>query len=610
MLHSLSPIPATVVQANEASIKGIENGAILKRYGEERDKRLRGRAGSEYVAIDLPKTSSIELIARPTDAISDHVTAAVIGGGFAGLVAAARLKEADVGSVRLIDKGGDVGGVWYWNQYPGAQSDTSSMVYLPMLEETGHVPSEKYVHAPEIHNYCQKLARKYDLYANALFETEVTSLRWNDVKAQWNIYTNKGDAFTAQFIIFALGQFHIPRLPTISGLKRFSGRILHTAAWDYGYTGGDPTGAPLIGLSDKRVGLVGTGATAVQLLPHLSRSAKRLFVFQRTPSAVDARCNAPIDVTWFSEVAKPGWQRRWLENFAECRDPTGNSPDLVNDGWTAISLGLRNRLRMVPRGDWTPARINEIQQDVDLANMSRIRERVAQIVRDPETAECLKAWYFQFCKRPCFHDDYLQAFNAKNTALVDTKGKGVELITPRGIVVAGREHALDCIVFATGFSSNPTKLFGDRIEVIGREGKTLAKEWSGGMRSFHGIHVHGFPNAFHIQPTQGANLLSNITHNLVDAATTVSSIVRHARTVGASKVEAKRVAQDSWIDLLLGGTRRLASEACTPGNFNNDGHPEDTVFRLNVGYPMGPAAFFRYIEDWRSDGRFDGLEFS
>ena len=201
---------------------------------------------------------------------------------------------------RIVEKGGDFGGTWYWNRYPGAQCDTASMVYMPLLEETGHRPTEKYAHAPEILEQCRRIGRQYRLYEKALFQTEVTELRWDDARSRWVVSTSRGDRFTASFVGLGIGPLHVPKLPGIPGIETFKGHAFHTSRWDYDYTGGDPNGAPLTGLADMRVAIIGTGATSVQAVPHLARAAKQLLVVQRTPSSVDVRGNAPIDPEWFA----------------------------------------------------------------------------------------------------------------------------------------------------------------------------------------------------------------------------------------------------------------------------------------------------------------------
>jgi cyclohexanone monooxygenase len=249
-------------------------------------------------------------------------------------------------------------------------------------------------------------------------------------------------------------------------------------------------------------------------------------------------------------------------------------------------------------------------EDSDFEKMEEIRARVDGIVDDRETAARLKAWYRQLCKRPCFHDSYLQAFNTPGTHLVDTDGKGVEKITEKGIVVAGREYELDCIIYASGFEVGTEYKRRAGFDVTGRGGVKLSDHWASGMRSKHGIHVHGFPNAFFVQPTQGANLISNVPHNLTEAARTIAMVVSRARIMGAKEVEVTREAEDSWVKLLLTGVgRMIGSPDCTPGYYNNEGREPGPAAKLNVGYPAGATAYFKYIDAWRNSGQFEGLEF-
>src|SRR4051794_33120830 len=587
--------------------------ALRRKYREERLKRLRPDGNDQYVRLtrrlahyaEDPYTPYVE---RPPK--TDHVTVACIGGRFAGLVTGARLKEAGVDDVRIIDKGGDFGGTWYWNRYPGAQCDTASFVYMPLLEETGHMPTEKYAHAPEILEHCQRIGKHFDLYDNALFHTEVTDLEWDDDRSRWIIRTNRNDEFTAQFLAMGTGPLHVPKLPGIPGIESFEGHSFHTSRWDYAYTGGDPNGAPMDQLADKRVGIIGTGATSVQCVPHLARACQELFVFQRTPSSVDVRANQPTDPEWFAEIATPGWQQRWLENFTANQTGGMGEDDLVMDGWTDLARRIRGRIMSLPPEEFTPEKMMEAFEDSDFEKMEEIRARVDSIVEDEETAQKLKAWYRQLCKRPCFHDEYLQAYNEPGAHLVDTDGKGVERITETGVVAGGKEYEVDCVIYASGFEVGTEYTRRAGYDLAGRDGVTLSSYWDDGMRTLHGIHVHGFPNAFIVQPTQGANLISNVPHNLTESGRTIAKIVSHAVSNASREVEVTKEAEDAWIDLLLSGPGMMIGLAdCTPGYYNNEGQDAGPSRQLFVGYPQGATAFFQYIDNWRNSGDFEGLEF-
>ncbi len=589
----------------------LDTTALRERYARERDKRLRPDGNDQYLQLkgqfgrylDDPYTERVEREPK-----RDHVTVAFIGGGFAGLVTAARLKDAGIDDVRIVEKGGGFGGTWYWNRYPGAQCDTAAMIYMPLLEETGHMPTELYAHAPEILEHCDRIGKQYGLHDSALFHTEVTDLEWDATACRWIVRTNRGDEFTAQFVGMGTGPLHVPKLPGIPGIESFGGHSFHTSRWDYAYTGGDPSGAPMDRLADKRVAIIGTGATAVQCVPHLAQACGELFVCQRTPSSVDARGNRPIDPHWFADVATPGWQKRWQDNFLfnmsaiELPDE-----DLVNDGWTDLVKRMRDKM-LAPRPQ--PASFEDLLADFEVADyekMNQIRARVDAIVEDPAIGARLKAWYRQLCKRPCFHDEYLSAFNEPSVHLIDTDGRGVERVTPAGVVVAGVEYPVDCIIYASGFEvgTAPTRRYG--YDMTGRDGVRLSEYWSDGMRSLHGVHVHGFPNAFQVQLGQGAGFLANVPHNLNDAAKTIAAIVSHMTENGYGEMEVSLEAEDAWLEQLAPNPVITSFQAsCTPGYYNNEGQGQ---VALLAGYQPGAPAYFRYIEEWRKSGEFAGLVF-
>jgi len=611
-----TPTTRSTTTTTTTTAPDIDRDALRARYRRERDKRIRPDGNEQYLQptgrfahlLDDPYTERAE-----REPLFDEVTVAIIGGGFSGLTTGARLQQAGITDVRIIEGGGDVGGAWYWNRYPGAMCDTAAMVYLPLLEETGHMPTRKYVYAPEIFGHAKRIATHFGLYDNALFSTQVTSLEWDETDSRWVIRSDRGDAIRARFVSMGTGPLHRPKLPGIPGIESFGGHAFHTSRWDYDYTSGDPAGAPLANLADKRVGIIGTGATSVQCIPALARDSKQLFVFQRTPSSIDVRNNHAIDPEWFATLGE-GWQQRWLTNFATLQTGGFAEEDLVHDGWTDISKRIRDRVIAnlgVDGAEFTPETMLKAYEDSDDEKMEEIRTRVDTVVHDPATATALKPWYRQLCKRPCFHDEYLLAYNQPGTHLVDTDGKGVERIDETGVWAGGEHYELDCIVFASGFEVGTSAARRSGFETIGRDGETLTQHWAEGMHSKHGMHVHGFPNLFIVGPSQGANLISNITQNLTEAGTTIATIVNHALAAGATEVEVSREAELDWVALLESSVRAfMANPDCTPGYYNNEGKPMGRKERLNgSGYPAGPVAYWQYLAEWRSTGRFDGLEF-
>jgi len=591
----------------------IDKDVLRSKYLEERDKRLRSDGNEQYVELTGQFAKYLEdPYVEPVERqpLHDEVTFAFIGGGFAGLLAGAKMRQAGIDDIRIIEKGGDFGGTWYWNRYPGAQCDTASFVYMPLLEETGHMPSEKYCKGPEILDHCRRIGEHFNLYEKAVFSTEVTSVDWDEAANRWIIKTNRGDEMRAKFIAMGTGPLHRPKLPGIPGIPAFGGHTFHTSRWDYEYTGGNPAGAPLDGLADKRVGIIGTGATSVQCIPHLARAAKELFVFQRTPSSIDVRNNHAIDPEWF-DTLEPGWQQRWLVNFTTLQTGGFVDEDLVKDGWTDISKRIRDKLFSAVPPEFTPEAMERAYHDSDDEKMTEVRARVDQVVDDEITAEKLKPWYRQLCKRPCFHDEYLLAYNEPGTHLIDTDGQGVERIDETGLWVNGEHYELDCLIYASGFEVGTEYARRSGFETVGRDGVTLSEYWANGMSSLHGIHMQGFPNLFMVQPTHGANLISNIPHNLIERGNTIAAIVKHAIDIEADQVEVTPEAELAWMERLINGGRQFAGNPdCTPGYYNNEGQAAGPGSLVNgLGFPDGPTAYFEYIADWRSSGDFAGLDF-
>ena len=581
---------------------------LRDKYRAERDKRLRADANEQYVEmkgqfahyLDDPY---VEVQERP--ALFDEVEVAIIGGGFGGLLVGARLREAGIEDLRLIEKGGDVGGTWYWNRYPGAACDIESYVYLPLLEEVGFVPTRKYATAPEILEHSRNIARHFRLYDNACLSTEVTDLTWDDADRRWIISTNRGDRMRARFVVMANGPLHRPKLPGIPGIDRYQGHTFHTSRWDYDYTGGNADGG-LDRLGDKVVGIIGTGATAVQCVPHLGAGAKHLYVFQRTPSSIDVRNDHPTDPQWAASL-EPGWQRRRMDNFNNLVSGIPEAEDLVNDGWTDIIGNLLIRMRQ-GQGEMTPDGIARTMELADFEKMEQIRARVDEIVLDPVMAEALKPWYRQFCKRPCFHDGYLPTFNRPNVTLVDTEGKGVQEITERGVVADGQEYELDCLVYATGFEVGTEYARRAGYEVHGRDGVTLTEKWADGASTFHGFFSRGFPNCFIVSVVQ-SGFSANFPHMLDEQSKHLAYVLDRVQREGVTLVEATQEAEDAWVQTIVDMAQYNVKflEACTPGYYNNEGRPADRTVR-NGSYGAGSPAFIRVLEQWRASDAMQGLD--
>jgi cyclohexanone monooxygenase len=594
---------------DEPTPLAFDPDALRDKYRAERDKRLREDGNDQYVEVtgdfahfvEDPYVEPLEREPR-----FDEVDVVVIGGGFGGLLAGARLKEAGITDVHIIEKGGDYGGTWYWNRYPGAQCDIEAYIYLPLLEELGYVPKEKYTRAAEILEHSRNIAEHYGLYDGALFQTEVTTLTWDDDRARWLVATNRGDELQARFVCMASGPLHRPKLPGVPGVGSFAGHTFHTSRWDYDYTGGDTEGG-LTKLADKVVGIIGTGATAVQCVPHLGAGAKQLYVFQRTPSSIDVRNNRPTDPEWAASL-EPGWQQRRMENFNNLVTGIPEPEDLVGDGWTDIIGKLLLQMRQADTTDTSPEGLAKTVELADFEKMESIRSRVDTIVNDPTTAEALKPYYRQFCKRPCFHDEYLDTYNRPNVTLVNTDGKGVDRITERGVVVGETEYELDCLIFATGFEVGTDYTRRAGCEVVGRDGQTLTEKWHDGASTLHGMHTRGFPNLL-IFSLQQSGFTANFPHALDEQSKHAAYILRHVLDNDITTFEVTQEAEDAWVQTII----ELAQfnldflESCTPGYYNNEGKPSERGIR-NGFYGAGSVAFFNVIADWRAKGDLPGMD--
>lgn len=588
---------------------GFDPDALRDKYRVERDKRLREDANDQYNEIKGEFSNFIEdpyiTVDIDREPFTDEVEVAIIGGGFGGLIAGARLSELGFEDIRIIEKGGDFGGTWYWNRYPGAACDTEAYIYLPLLEELDYVPSQKYAHAPEILSHSKNIAEKYGLYENACLQTEVTGMQWDALASRWVIQTNRQDRFKAKFVIMSNGPLHRPKLPGIEGINSFNGHTFHTSRWDYEYTGGDSNGA-LEGLRDKRVAIIGTGATAVQCTPHVGEAAKQLYVFQRTPSSIDVRANRKTDPEWAASL-KPGWQKERMDNFNILCSGGVVEEDLVKDGWTEI---IRNLISMANyRGEDTNwDEVPQLMEIADFQKMEQIRARAAELVEDPKTAESLKPYYRQFCKRPCFHDSYLQTFNRDTVELVDTNGQGVERITQRGVVAGGKEYEVDCIIFATGFEVGTSYVRRSGYDVTGLDGINLSDKWAEGMRTLHGVMTSGFPNLFIISNSQ-AGFTTNFPHAMDETSQHIGYILNECRKDNLASIDVEKEAEDKWVEEIIGVSRFASDfqESCTPGYYNNEGKPNPKSVQ-NGPYGKGSRPYFRITAAWREEGNMAGIK--
>jgi cation diffusion facilitator CzcD-associated flavoprotein CzcO len=536
-----------------------------EKYRIEREKRLRADGIRQYKELkgdyeEFDRDPYVEP-GFTRDAVIEDVDVVIVGGGFGGMIEAANLTKAGITNFRIIEKAGDFGGTWYWNRYPNAACDVESYVYLPLLEDTGYMPTEKYAKAPEIFAYCQLLGRTFDLYRGALFQTEVEDMRWDESRKRWNVMTSRSDVLSAKFIVIAGGVLHKAKLPGIPGIETYAGRAFHTSRWDYSYTGGSSQ-TLMEKLADKRVGIIGTGATAVQVVPKLAEAAKELFVFQRTAACVGVRNNKPTDPEWFKSL-KPGWQAERTRNFTQAVTGAQPAVDMIDDEWTKMNWVDTRKL---PENDEEALELERI----DFENMERVRQRIADVIKDPVTAELMMPWYSQSCKRPCFHDEYLPAFNRPNVHLVDTDGKGVNEINESGVIVNGVEYPVDLLIFASGFEVTTGYTHRLGFDPKGRDGVSLSEAWAEGPATLHGVLSNGFPNMFMISTVQGAQA-TNFVHSITEAAQHVAFLIEQCVKGDIATIEPETAAQENWFETLFAQLWGIAryNATCTPGYLNS-----------------------------------------
>ena len=588
--------------------------AIREKYFHERDRRLQGDGGHQFVQprgeFQDQYASDPHLPMTPREPLVEELEVAILGAGFSGILAAYHLTKLGVTRFRNIDHAGDFGGVWYWNRYPGIQCDNDAYCYLPLLEETGFLPSKKFSDGAEIYEYCKLIADRFGFADKGLFHTLITSLNWDEDSQRWHVRTNRGDEIRARFVIMACGVLNMPKLPGIPGIDEFQGKIFHTARWDYDYTGGSHLDPVLDRLRDKRVAIVGTGATAIQAIPHLGRHAKQLYVLQRTPSSVDERPNPPTDPDW-ADTLQPGWQDERKANFhrAAMEFFKPGEPDLICDIWTEVSRNLAHELGAEGWPELTPEEFMARREVTDFQVMERMRRRVDALVEDRDTAAALKPWYRFLCKRPLSNNEYYPTFNQPNVQLIDVSAtRGVERLTANGFVANGVEHEVDCIIFASGFevSSELERRWGiDAIE--GRAGRSIYDHWRDGPRTLHGTMTHGFPNQFFVGYIQGG-LNATTTEQFGRQGYHIAWIIREALQRGLGSIEVSEEAQEDYVrhfEETEIDTTQFQRE-CTPSYFTNEGQVK-APWALFRGYGPGWAAFEQMLEEWRNRGDLDGF---
>ncbi|KPI45180.1 Ketocytochalasin monooxygenase [Cyphellophora attinorum] len=595
---------------------------VKKKYEQERQKRQQTSKGlaqfsdrqqSKELLLQDPWVESGTDVHRP---VKNGGTSKIVvfGAGFGGLLAAIQCLESGAaktpGDILMVDPAGGFGGTWYWNRYPGLMCDVESYVYLPLLEETGYMPTRRYAGGEEIRKYCNTLAKHWGLTDRALFQSSGKTLTWEndhwvcEIAIQPKGLPEETIRINTSYVIIGSGAFTYPKIPNVPGLKTFEGQSLHTARWDYSITGGSPASPVLDNLKDKRVAIVGTGATAIQVVPELAKYAKELYVVQRTASAVGIRDNRDTDAEeWKTKIAsKKGWHAERMKNLQIFTEQSVDLPEenLINDGFCSmpsISGAFGGPSDLKPED---MAKQIEYLYKLDDERAQKVRDRALEIVKDRETAEKLQAWYPGWCKRPTFHDEYLPTFNQPNVHLVDTDGQGIDSMGPHSITVAGKEYPIDVLVWSTGYGNPLLESLAGKADIIvrGTNGKDMEElNKAMDLKTLHGLISYGFPNLF--------------TPSLAQAGVGAEKQVgKEHKTI----ITVEEKACDKWQDELQANAHLTgAIVQCLPGYFTLEGDvahlPPEALGKMSRGglYGQGYLKYAKILDEWRAKGDLEGL---
>ncbi|CAG8936134.1 unnamed protein product [Penicillium salamii] len=632
-----------VTSFNASEIDPSDLANMKARYEEERRKRLREDGNTQFIEVaksaqyehfaDDPWVDSASIQPLQTKFPNNRSEMIIIGAGWGGIQNAIRMVESGIPAenIRIIDPAGGFGGTWYWNRYPGLMCDIESYTYLPYLEETGYIPRHRYSQGEEIREYVNIVAQKWGLENCAVFQTKAEKIVWDDDAKEWSVdlvQRRKGLSpetlrVRSSFVTISAGVLNWPKLPDVPGVLDYNGDMFHSARWAYNLTGGSAKDPSLVKLKDKTVVIIGTGATAVQIVPQLARWCKQLYVVQRTPASVDVRDQRETDEEWFyQEVARSkGWQRERMRNFHQ-HFTLGERPtlNLVNDGWSRAPglVGITGYTEGPKSPEEIPAYMARLVE-IDASRQSRIHARVDEEVEDPITAEKLKPWYPVWCKRPTFHGDYLKAFNKDNVTLVDTDGKGIDCMTTDSVVIGDKTYQADIVIFATGFLAPPAGTPAEKtnMSIIGFNGVSMSDEWSRrGPTTLHGVIDAKFPNLFLSGPVQGS-LSGNFRFSLDEYAKHISYILieakRRANGAKFSVAPSVEAAEDWGMQVMMHSPPMGVAIGCTPGYFNLEGDldrksPEQLMVSARSGlWGSGIEHWLGVIEDWRADGGMKGI---
>ena len=527
-----------------------------------------------------------------------EVDVIVVGAGFSGMFAIYKLRELGF-SVQGFERGSDVGGTWYWNRYPGARCDAPSMQYSYQfsdeLQQQWHW-TEKYAAQPEILRYCQHVAERFELRQHIAFNTEVQSIRFDESEQRWHLVTNTGISYSAQFCIMATGCLSTTNLPAIPGIDSFKGEHYHTGHWP-------KEGVDLAG---KRVGIIGTGSTGIQVITTIADSVSELVVFQRTAQYSTPARNVPTDPTYEAEIKR---------NYADFRAENYHRPlaiDIRLDPKAPKTFEVSDEQRRAEyEKRWAEGGMSLLLafRDSTLSKAANetvsdfIKEKIEHIVDDKEVAEQLKPKHIYGCKRPCIDTGYFEVYNRDNVTLVDASANGIDRITDNGVVVDGQLYPVDCLVFATGFDAMIGTL--NRIDIRGRDEAELKDKWHDGPRNYLGLVSHGFPNMFFVAGPGSPSVLTNMVATSEKQVNWIGDCIAHMRNNDIALIDANIDAEQSWLQEVQRAAQRTLWSACDNWYYGSNIPGKPRVFMPYVDWPSYMNKVENVIEN-----NYEGFELS
>jgi cyclohexanone monooxygenase len=472
---------------------------------------------------------------------TERYDAIVVGAGFSGLYALHRLRGLGL-SVRVLEAGDGVGGTWYWNRYPGARCDVESLEYSYSFSEELQQEwswSERYPAQAEVLRYLEHVADRFGLWPDIQLRTRVVEAAYDEESGRWAIGTEAGERLSAQWCVMATGCLSASQIPAIPGLERFAGEWYHTARWPH--EGVDVTG--------RRVGVIGTGSTGIQIIPEVARDAAHTYVFQRTANFSVPNANRPLD---------PEVERSWKERYAEQREVQRRSllgVAIAPGEHSALELSDEEVRRTLQQrweqGGGMPVLLSFrdflVDERANAKAAEFVRSKIRETVRDPAVAELLVPRDYPIgAKRLCQDEGYFETFNRDDVTLVDIRSTPIEEITPSGIRTAADAYELDVIVFATGFDALTGALLA--IDIRGRDGLTLTEAWAGGPSAYLGLAVAGFPNLFTVTGPGSPSVLSNMVVSIEQHVDWIADCIAALRDRDVGRIEATPEAQEAWME--------------------------------------------------------------